>query len=154
MLCENRTALKLHRLSVILFYAKIVLVAIAGVFLINIAIGRMYIPSIIDGQVYTITLPYVLPDSLHHFTKQGNTITLYSNCVQLSGCSFWGFWTLPFQLIQNSDGSYTTIFTTSTVINEYRFVPVDGGVDVFARHDQCYPIGCQNPPMQYVGQFT
>ena len=125
-----------------------------GLFSIDIVVGRAYIPSLINGQIYTINLPYNAIDSLHHFVKQGNTATLYSNCAQLSGCNFWGLWAAPFQLTQNADGSYTTIFTTATVVNEYKFVPVGGSVDVFAKHDQCYPNGCQNPPLHYIGQFN
>ena len=126
-----------------------------SMFFVNLADGRAYIPSVVNGYMYTVSLPYNTVDPLHHFVRQGNTVMLYSNCVQLSGCNFWGSWVAPFQLTQNIDGSYTTIFTTATVVNEYRFVPIlDGGIDVFAKHDQCYPNGCQNPPLQYVGQFS
>ncbi len=135
--------------------AMAIFAILIGVFFVSLAVGRAYIPLVVNGYVYTITPPYNTIDSLHHFVRLGNTVTLYSNCAQLSGCNFWGFWATPFQLTQNADGSYNVIFSTSTVINEYKFVPVfDGGVDVFARHDQCYPDGCQNPPLQYIGQFN
>ena len=152
---RNRTFAELSISLVTNFAVMIIFAILISVFFVDIAAGRVYIPSLVNGQTYAVNLPYNIADPLHHFIRQGNTVMLYSNCVQLSGCNFWGLWTTPFQLTQNIDGSYTAIFTTATVVNEYKFVPIpDGGVDVFAKHDQCYPTGCQNPLLQYVGQFN
>lgn len=102
-------------------------------------------PVLEDGAYVMVDFGLSFP--LDNFAIDGDEVQLFANCDHLSGCDFYGVWADPFI---HDDGYITYI--TSTVITEYLFEPqADGTIEVFRSIDQCYPLGCSDPPLESIG---
>ncbi len=108
----------------------------------------------VEGVTYMIDLPYAGYDPLFSFIKNGNQIKLNSNCAFSSGCDYYGNWKNTFTLTQSDDKTFDLFYINSTVHTHYQFrVQPTGNVRVYVSHDQCYPAGCQNPPLHLIGTY-
>ncbi len=136
------------RIATILF----ILLSISFVHALGV---QTFSPDLKENTRYQVVLPYSTPDVLFAFEKNGSGFQLYSNCTYIYGCNYFGLWNNPFSYRAASNHTYTVVYTQSTVINTYRFTPQSNGtVKVYASHDQCYPSGCQNPPLKFVGTYV
>lgn len=108
-----------------------------------------------ENATYSIETPYATYDPLFSFVKNGDQIKLSSNCAFMSGCDYYGNWKDTFTLVQDDPQTFDLFYINSTVHTHYQFrIQPTGNVKVFASHDQCYPVGCQNPPLHLVGVYT
>jgi hypothetical protein len=107
-----------------------------------------------DNTTYSIDTPYVTYDPLFSFVKNGDQIKLNSNCAFMSGCDYYGIWKNTFTLLQNDEKTLDLFYINSSVHTHYQFrIQPTGNVKVYAAHDQCYPSGCQNPPLHLIGAY-
>lgn len=149
--------------KMVLLIGMVLVIGASGISITNAtSVGRSVSRETLDFQNdfpenvrFEVVLPYLTTDNLYQFERQGSMIILYSNCAFASGCDLFGFWNDPFPLVNEGSGLYSTTYTIATVNSVYEFaVQSDGTVLVSGAHDQCYPSGCSNPPLEPTGTFA